>query len=63
MFEMYVRNIDPDEEGFQSFISKYVTNRGVKDPEATPYYELYNMIKEGIREYMRQQHAGAREKK
>ncbi len=55
MFEMYVRNINPDEERFNAFISNYLAERSVKDPQALPYSELYKVIKDGIREYLKQQ--------
>jgi hypothetical protein len=63
MFEMYVRNIDPEEEHFKVFISSYLVESGVKDPEALPYSELYKIIKDGIREYLAQQQSKARSEK
>ncbi len=63
MFEMYVRNINPDEERFNAFISNYLTERGVKDPQTLPYSELYKVIKDGIREYLKQQLPKSRSKK
>ena len=63
MFEMYVRNINPDEERFNIFISNYLAERGVKDPQTLPYSELYKVIKDGIREYLEQQQPKKRPKK
>ena len=63
MFEMYARNINPDEERFNIFISNYLGERGVKDPQALPYSELYKVIKDGIREYLKQQQPKTRSKK
>ncbi len=63
MFEMYVKNINPDEERFNAFISNYLAERGVKDPKALPYSELYKVIKDGIREYLKQQLPKSRSKK
>ena len=53
MFERYIRNINPEEEWFQTFISKYIADKGVKDIQALPYSELYRFIKEGILRYLR----------
>lgn len=53
MFERYVRNINPEEEQFQVFLSDYLAGKGVKNVQALPYSELYGFIKEGIREYLR----------
>ncbi|MGA8905764.1 MAG: hypothetical protein WB661_12245 [Candidatus Bathyarchaeia archaeon] len=53
MFERYIRNINPEEERFQTFISNHIADKGVKDIQALPYSELYRFIKEGIREYLR----------
>ncbi len=55
MFESYIRNINPEEERFQAFISNYIAEKGVKDIQALPYVELYIIIKEGIRGYLRKQ--------
>ena len=63
MFERYVKNINPDEGRFQEFISNYLTEQGVKDPQALPYSELYKVIKDGIREYLRKQEPRPRSKK
>jgi hypothetical protein len=53
MFQRYARNIDPESEHFQMFITRYLAERNVKNPRATPYSELYKHIKNGIREYLR----------
>ena len=53
MFERYIRNINPEEERFQTFISNYIADKGVKDIQVLLYSELYRFIKEGIREYLR----------
>jgi hypothetical protein len=55
MFERYVQNINPDDERFREFVSNYLEKKNVKDPRVLPYTELYKLIKEGIREYLRQQ--------
>lgn len=55
MFEKYIQTVNPNEERFQAFISKYITEKGVKSPDSVPYSELYKIIKEGIREYLRQE--------
>ncbi len=55
MFERYAQNIDPEDERFHEFISDYLALKEVKDAKAIPYSELYKLIKEGIREYLRQQ--------
>ncbi len=54
-FEMYVRNIDPDDEGFKAFVSNYLEEKGMRNPETVQYSELYKTIKGSIREYMKQQ--------
>jgi hypothetical protein len=53
MFLLYTDNVDPDSQQFRSFITNYVTKEA-KDPKTIPYPELYKIIKEGIREYIRQ---------
>jgi len=53
MFEFYTRNIDPDDPGFQTYIKQYVSTRDSRSPNTIPYSDLYRMIKEGIREYLR----------
>jgi len=55
MFERYILNINPEEQRFQTFISSYIADKGVKDVQALPYSELYKFIKEGVREYLRKQ--------
>jgi hypothetical protein len=60
MYERYIRNVNPDDEQFKSFISNYIAQRGVKDPQAVPYSELYRIIKEGIREYLKQGQLGGK---
>ena len=62
MFERYIRNINP-EEGFQAFLSNYIAEKGVKDIQVLPYSELYKVIKEGIREYLRKQEPRPRSEK
>ena len=63
MFESYIRNINPEEERFQAFISTYITEKGVKDIQALPYAKLYAIVKDGIREYLRKQEPRPRSKK
>ena len=63
MFESYIRNINPEEERFQAFISNYIAEKGVKDIQALPYADLYIIIKEGIREYLRKQEPRPRSEK
>jgi hypothetical protein len=63
MFEMYARNINPEEERFQAFISKYIADKGITNIRAVPYVQLYTLIKEGIREYLRIQEPAARQSK
>jgi hypothetical protein len=55
MFQRYVHNIDPEDERFIAYISQYLTEKGVKDPKTLIYADLYKLIKEGIREYLRKQ--------
>lgn len=52
MFQRYAQNIDPEDEGFLTFISDHLAQNSVKDPRMIPYSELYKQIKEGIREYL-----------
>jgi hypothetical protein len=52
MFEFYSRNIDPDEAKFQTYVERYISTKDPRKPESIPYSELYEMIKEGIREYI-----------
>lgn len=63
MFESYIRNINPEEEQFQAFISNYIAEKGVKYIQALPYADLYIIIKEGIREYLRKQEPRPRSEK
>jgi len=53
MFELYTRNIDPEDKEFQTFIERYVSRDEKRDPESIPYSELYKTIREGIREYLK----------
>jgi hypothetical protein len=55
MFQLYVQNINPESEHFLAFITKYLKTANVTSPRAVPYPELYQIIKKGIREYLRQQ--------
>jgi len=59
MFQRYEQNIKP-EQSFLAFISEYLAERHVKDPKALPYSQLYKLIKDGIREYLRLQERGNR---
>lgn len=52
MFQRYEQNIKL-EQSFLTFISQYLAERQVKDPKALPYSQLYKLIKDGIREYLR----------
>jgi len=63
MFERYIRNINPEEVRFQVFLSNYIAEKGVKDIQVLPYSELYKVIKEGIREYLRKQEPRPRSEK
>jgi hypothetical protein len=54
MFELYTRNIDPEDEVFHTFIKNYVASTKSRDPETLAYSDLYKIIKEGIREYLKQ---------
>lgn len=55
MFEAYVRMINPTDQAFQTFIRNYLTEKGIKQPQAIAYHRLYSMIKEGIRQYLKQE--------
>jgi len=55
MFELYTSKIDPNDQHFQEFISNYVAAKGVKNPEAIRYVELYKIIQDGIREFIKQE--------
>jgi len=63
MFERYLRNINPEDERFQVFLSHYIAEKGVKEIQVLPYSELYKVIKEGIREYLRTQEPRPRSEK
>jgi hypothetical protein len=52
MFELYSRNIDPEDTEFQTYIQRYISAKDPRKPESIQYSELYKMIKEGIREYI-----------
>jgi hypothetical protein len=54
MFELYIREIDPEDQRFQEFISNYVASKGVKNPETVTYSVLYKIVQNGIREFIRQ---------
>jgi hypothetical protein len=54
MFQRYASSIDPGNEDFLTFISNYLAERNVTDPRAIPYSQLYNHIKQGIRDYLHQ---------
>jgi len=53
MFQRYTRNIDPESEPFLKFITRYLAERNVKNPRGIPYSELYKLIRNGVREYLR----------
>jgi hypothetical protein len=53
MFERYAQNIDPQNADFLAFIRQYLKTKNINHPEAIQYSELYEYIKEGIREYLR----------
>jgi hypothetical protein len=53
MFELYHRHIDSDNLDFQTFIENYVLARDARKPEQIPYSELYRIVREAIREYLR----------
>ena len=61
MFELYVGNIDPDDPDFQAFIQHYVAAKDDRNPATIPYSQLYAIIKEAIREYIRETQASKRE--
>jgi len=54
-FQRYAQNIDPDDESFLTFISNYLSEKRVEDPKLLPYSQLYKLIRDGIREYLRLQ--------
>ena len=55
MFELYSRKIDLEDSRFHEFITNYVAAKGVKNPGALTYVELYKIIQGGIREFIRLQ--------
>jgi hypothetical protein len=59
MFELYAQTVNPDEERFKAFISHYLAEKGVNNPETMRYSELYRLIKDGVREYLKQQQTKA----
>ena len=63
MFQRYVENINPEDEDFLNFVSGYLEQIGVKDPKSLAYGELYKLIKEAIREYLRLMESKSRSKK
>ncbi len=63
MFERYVQAVNPDEERFQTVISKYLSEKGIRESQALTYSELYKVIKEGIREYIRREESRSGSKK
>jgi len=63
MFERYICNINPEEERFQIFLSNYLAEKGVKNIQVLPYSQLYNVIKEGIQEYLRKEEPRPRSEK
>jgi len=54
MFELYSRNINPDDASFQTYIQQYVSKKDPREVDFIPYSELYKIIKDGIREYIHQ---------
>lgn len=54
MFELYLRNIDPDDANFQTYIQQCVSKKDPRKPDSIPYSELYKIVKDGIREYISQ---------
>jgi len=62
-FQRYAQNIKPDDESFLAFISDYLAERQVRDIKLLPYSELYKLIKDGIREYLRLQERGHQPRK
>jgi hypothetical protein len=55
MFQRYEQNIKPGDEGFLVFISNHLREKGAGDPKLLTYSQIYGLIKEGIREYLRLQ--------
>jgi len=52
MFELYARNVDPENPAFQEFVKSYVSAKDSRNPETIPYPQLYAMIREAIREFI-----------
>jgi len=52
MFELYISKVNPDDPSFQQFICDYVASKGVKNPEAIQYSQLYDIVRQGIQEYI-----------
>jgi len=52
MFELYSRNINVDDPEFQTYIKRYISAKDSRSPGSIPYSELYQIVKEGIREYI-----------
>jgi len=63
MFELYARNIDPEDPDFQAFIQHYVATKDNRNPATIPYSQLYAIVKDAIRDYIRKSHASKREAK
>ena len=55
MFERYAENIDPDDEKFQAYVSNFLVENGVQNPESLPYVEFYRLIQKGIRKFLSNQ--------
>ena len=55
MFEAYIRTINSNDQAFQACIREYLAEKGVKHPQAISYLKLYTMIKECIRQYLKQE--------
>jgi len=54
MFQHYQQNIDPEDDRFVQFITQYLKDKDVKDPKAMKYPQLYELIKQGIRAYIKE---------
>ena len=55
MFEHYAENINPDDEKFQAYVSNFLVENGVKNPEDLPYAEVYLAIQKAIRNFLSNQ--------
>jgi hypothetical protein len=55
MFQRYAQNIKPGDKNFLAFISNHLREKDVGDPKLLPYSQIYRLVKEGIREYLRLQ--------